>query len=206
MLVQQKRSPRFRWHDTQKLRTNTWNLWTHYEKYRIRKLDVPCGGKKCQLLFRESIGKKKMRNISLVLFATKTPKKKTPTTISANIYLFKSPRTLWARISTWWFSPPIWKICAFVKIGSSPQTSGWNFQKVLEVSPPTGFFFGNSGTSCPSMGPPLVFHTWDLPSEIVCKNCCRFNSTNKKKLPQKKIRPKFTKHILKIQVTTVGFN
>ena len=31
--------PVLRWHDTQKLRLNTWNLWTHYENYPIRKLE-----------------------------------------------------------------------------------------------------------------------------------------------------------------------
>lgn len=143
MLVQQKRSPVLRWHDTQKLRTNTWNLWTHYENYRIRKLDVPCGGKKCQLLFRESISKaKKLRNISLVLFATKTPKKKhqppsqqisissNPPELFEQVFLvddvdgFPRASEKYAQLSNWIISPNI----------------GVKFQKVLEVSPPTGFF------------------------------------------------------------------
>lgn len=136
----------------------------------------------------------------------KLPRKNTNHHLSKYLSL-QIPRTLWASFSSWWcwwFSPRIWKICAVVKLDHLPKHRG-EISKSIGSFTTHWFFFGNSGTSRPSMGPPLVFHTWDLPSEIVCTNCCRFNSTNKNNLP-KKLRQKFKPHILKIQVTTVGFN
>ena len=153
MLVQQKRSPRFRWHDTQKLRTNTWNLWTHYEKYRIRKLDVPCGGKKCQLLFRESIGKNKWGTSLWCFSQLKLPRKNTNHHLSKYLSLQIPPNSLSKDFYLMVF-PTHLKNMRVRQIGSSPQTSGWNFQKVLEVSPPTGFFFRQFGHKLSIHGSP----------------------------------------------------